>query len=77
MNDLLVVFIMISVALHIAEHLMKKGKEVVAAAHVVFHICAVFTFLARQLALTDLFLYLLCSLIAALLLKIREWKNGF
>lgn len=76
MAYLLVIFIVAAVALHIMEYFLKKGRQVIALANVIFHAAAVFAFLFLQLTFTDFFLFLLCSLIVALLLKTREWKNG-
>ena len=76
MKLVLIGFIVASVGLHVAEHLLKKGKRAVAIITIAFHIFAIFAFLLFQLTLQDMLLFLLCSSITALFLKLQEGKNG-
>ena len=72
----LIFFIIISVGLHVVECIAPKGKQIISIVSLILHIAIIFAFLFLQLALTDLFAFLLCSIIAELLLKLKGRKNG-
>ena len=76
MNILLLVFILISVILHLAEHFLAKFKQVSAWINLAFHGCSLLAFLFLQLDLNDLFLFLLCSGLLAIFLKYKEEQHG-
>lgn len=76
MKYLLIVFVVIAIVLHVAEHFAKKGKQILSLASILFHILVMFACLFFQFALTDLFAFLLCSVIVDLFLKVKGRKNG-
>lgn len=76
MNYLLIVFILVAVVLHMAEHFLRKYKGLIAWVNIAFHLFSLFAFVFLRLELRDLLLFLLCSALISLFLKYKEAQHG-
>ena len=76
MNYLLIGMILLAVGLHIAEYFCKKGKRLLAGVNLAFHALSLIASVVAPLELWDVFVFLLCSGLAALFLKYKEEEHG-